>query len=245
MVGLFTIWRGQSTDREKPNDVVAGFSRDGFHSDRPSRKPLLAVSEKYGDWNYSNVQSAGGVCLVGDRLFFYYSGRGGVPGIRAPGQTYTGLATTRSRSAVCVDGRRRYRRVPSRRARLCLRVSTFSVRTDSHQGELRVEVLDQAGRPIEPFTRSNSVRVQTDNTLQRVAWKGAADLSSLAGKTVRFRFHLRAGSLYSFWVSPEESGASYGYAAAGGPRLRGIAGRGRIGRVSKLLHGAGLVARLR
>jgi len=216
MVGLFTIWRGQSTDREKPNDVVAGFSRDGFHWDRPSRKPLLAVSEKYGDWNYSNVQSAGGVCLVvGDRLFFYFSGRGGVPGVRAPGQTYTGLATLRRDGFASMDAGDAEGTLTTRP--VVFKGKHLFVNADSHEGELRVEVLDQAGRPIEPFTRGNSVRVQTDNTLQKVAWKGAADLSSLAGKTVRFRFHLRAGSLYSFWVSPEESGASYGYVAAGGP----------------------------
>jgi len=38
---------------------------------------------------------------------------------------------------------------------------------------------------------------------------------------VRFRFHLRLGALYSFWVSPDASGASHGYVAAGGPGFTG------------------------
>jgi mannose-1-phosphate guanylyltransferase len=38
----------------------------------------------------------------------------------------------------------------------------------------------------------------------------------LAGKKVKFKFYLTNGSLYSFWVSPDKSGASYGYIAAGG-----------------------------
>ena len=38
----------------------------------------------------------------------------------------------------------------------------------------------------------------------------------MSGKPVRFRFYLKKGSLYSFWVSPEESGASHGYVAGGG-----------------------------
>jgi hypothetical protein len=29
------------------------------------------------------------------------------------------------------------------------------------------------------------------------------------------------GSLYSFWVSPRENGASFGHVAAGGPGLKG------------------------
>jgi hypothetical protein len=38
---------------------------------------------------------------------------------------------------------------------------------------------------------------------------------------VRFRFHLSNGSLYSFWVSPDDSGASHGYIGAGGPGFTG------------------------
>ncbi|MGB2820622.1 MAG: glycosyl hydrolase family 32, partial [Phycisphaerae bacterium] len=63
--------------------------------------------------------------------------------------------------------------------------------------------------------------VRADRTLQAVAWKGAGDLASIAGKPVRFRFHLRSGQLYAFWVSPEKSGASHGYVAAGGPGFTG------------------------
>jgi len=54
-----------------------------------------------------------------------------------------------------------------------------------------------------------------------VKWKGADNLSALAGKPVRFRFHLRNGALYAFWVSPDKSGASRGYVAAGGPGFTG------------------------
>jgi hypothetical protein len=59
--------------------------------------------------------------------------------------------------------------------------------------------------------------VRGDKTLLKVDWKDTNDLSAFAGKTVRFRFNLRSGKLYAFWVSPDESGASYGYVAAGGP----------------------------
>jgi hypothetical protein len=39
----------------------------------------------------------------------------------------------------------------------------------------------------------------------------------VANRAVRFRFHLKHGKLYAFWVSPDSSGASYGHVAAGGP----------------------------
>ena len=69
ILGLFTIWRGQPKEREKPNDIVLGYSRDGWHWWRPDRRAFCPVSDRQGEWNANNVQSAGGGCLVvGDRL---------------------------------------------------------------------------------------------------------------------------------------------------------------------------------
>jgi hypothetical protein len=84
-----------------------------------------------------------------------------------------------------------------------------------------VDVLDEDGQPIAPFTRENCVPVRADATCQPVTWQGADDLSRLAGRPVRFRFHLSDGHLYAFWVSPEATGASHGYVAAGGPGFTG------------------------
>ena len=47
-------------------------------------------------------------------------------------------------------------------------------------------------------------------------WRGNANLESLVGQPVRFRFYLQNGDLYAFWVSREATGASNGYVAAGG-----------------------------
>ncbi|MCH5378230.1 MAG: glycosyl hydrolase family 32, partial [Planctomycetes bacterium] len=91
------------------------------------------------------------------------------------------------------------------------------VNVDDPEGELRVEVLDGDGQPITPFTRDDCLPIKADSTCMPVAWRGSDDLSSLAGQPIRFRFHLSDGRLYAFWVSPDASGASYGYVAAGGP----------------------------
>jgi hypothetical protein len=105
------------------------------------------------------------------------------------------------------------------------------VNVDAPDGELRVEILDGDHKPIEPYTLANAVPIRSDSTLQRVRWSTADDLKPLSGKPIRFRFHLKSGKLYSFWVSPDESGASHGYVAAGGPGLTGpidtVGGKGR------------------
>jgi hypothetical protein len=217
LLGLFSMWRGQPKDRAKPNEIVVGFSRDGYHWDRPVRTAFIPVSERHGDWNWANVQSAGGCCLVvGDELRFYVSGRAGVPGSSGSGICATGLATLRR------DGFASMEAEEGAEGTLTTRPLRFTgthlfVNVDADDGELRVEVLDEGGNALERFSRARCVPVRGDDTRRRVRWRGASDLSSLAGTSVRLRFHLRGGRLYSFWVTPDESGASHGYVAAGGP----------------------------
>ncbi|MHC4951815.1 MAG: glycosyl hydrolase family 32, partial [Planctomycetota bacterium] len=88
------------------------------------------------------------------------------------------------------------------------------------KGKLKVEVLDEDGKVIAPFTVANCTPISSDKTLVKVNWKDK-NLSALAGKPVQFRFHLTNGSLYAFWVSPDASGASYGYVSGGGPGFTG------------------------
>jgi len=233
LIGLFTIWRGEWDHREKANEVCVGFSRDGFHWFRPVRSAFVPVSDRVGDWNWANVQSAGGCCLVvGDRLYFYVSGRRGVPGTHEPGVCSTGLATLRRDGFASMglpDGR--VRRVSANgepEGSLTTRPVTFSgrylfVNLATTAAALRVEALDREGRVIAPFTADACVPLRIDATRARVIWRGAEDLTPLAGRPVRFRFSLTGGRLYAFWVSPSPTGASRGYVAAGGPGYNGPA----------------------
>jgi hypothetical protein len=220
LLGLFTIWRGQPRDRAKPNEVCVGFSRDGFHWHRPVRRAHLPVSERSGDWNWGNVQSAGGCCLVvGDRLHFYVSGRAGILGEPTSGVCTTGLAELRRDGFASLDAGADEGSLTTRPVRF--RGAHLFVNVAAPEGELRVEVLDQAGRVLAPYTRAGCVPVRADRTCHAVTWEGARDLAALAGRPVRFRFTLRRGRLYAFWVSPTGSGASNGYVAAGGPGFTG------------------------
>ena len=66
--------------------------------------------------------------------------------------------------------------------------------------------------------------VRCNSTLHQVQWQdGTEDLSALRNTAVKLRFVLRQARLYSFWVSPDESGASDGYVAGGGPGYTGHA----------------------
>ena len=81
----------------------------------------------------------------------------------------------------------------------------------------------KGGRSVqEGETLYNCQAITGDKTLAPPTWREARDLSAVNGRPVRLRFHLRSGRLYAFWTSPDESGASHGYVAAGGPGLTGL-----------------------
>jgi hypothetical protein len=169
------------------------------------------------------VQSAGGCCcVVGDQLYFYCSGRGN--------GNVTSVAMLRRDGFVSLDAGKDDGTLTTRPVRF--RGRHCFVNVDAPKGELRVEVLDRDGKMIAPFSRANCTPIRADRVTQQVQWQGAADLNAIARQTVKFRFHLTNGKLFAFWVSPEVTGASHGYIAAGGPGFSGLtdtagAGRGR------------------
>jgi hypothetical protein len=227
MVGLFSWFNpGPAFGAYGPGpDLVelgVGFSRDGFHWVRPTRgggpNAFIPATNTDGTWNAYNTQSAGGGFLVvGDELWFYFSGRT----MRKPasGIGSTGLAVLRRDGFYSMDA-------GSAEGVLTTRTVRFSgahlfVNVQDPQGRLQVEITDANGNVIAPFTRQNSVVLSVDKTLQEVTWNGVSDLSSLANQPVKVRFYLTNGELYSFWVSADASGASHGYVAAGGPGFTG------------------------
>ena len=220
LLGMFTIWRGHPADelkRPKINELCVGFSRDGFHWSRPDRRSFCPVSEDRSAWNFGNLQSAGGCCLiVGDQLFFYVgatkSGSGADP-------TNTGLAVLRRDGFTSMDADATGGSLTTRP--VVFHGSHLFVNAEVPNGILRAEILDAQGDPIPSFSKEECLPVQRDSTKQEIRWKGAFDLKSLAGKPVKLRFHLTSGSLYAFWISRNATGASQGFTAAGGPGFTG------------------------
>ena len=236
MLGFFEILHGP------PNDVNAAkglpkntglnfaYSRDGFHWHRPDRT-MAINSEQRPVWDRGYVQSLGNICVVrGDKLWFYYIGFAGDENLKCGdpkikmtismqsglyANAATGVAFLRRDGFISLNAY-------AKSGTLTTRPVTFSgkhlfVNLDAPQGTLIAEALDMHGKPIEPFTFTNSVPISGDSTLQQMRWSGGDDLSPLAGRAVRFCFKLTNGKFYAFWVSRDASGRSDGYVAGGGP----------------------------
>ena len=67
------------------------------------------------------------------------------------------------------------------------------------EGDPRAEVLDEDGLPMVGYGVGNCMPVRGDSLQHRVHWKNHSGLEELRGKTVRLRFWLHKGHLYSFW----------------------------------------------
>lgn len=223
LVGLFTIWQGPDNETckelgiHKRNEVLVGFSRDGFHWDRTNRKRFLTVGENVTDWNGGNVQSAGGGFLVvGEKLYFYCSGRSIRDGVTV---NSTGLATLRRDGFASLDADDMPGELTTRHVRF--HGSHLFVNVMPGEGELRAEMIDLNGDVIPGYSLSECLPLRKDSTCIEVRWRDKKNLASLSGQPVRIRFSLTEGSLFAFWVSQDSRGSSNGMVAAGGPGFSG------------------------
>jgi hypothetical protein len=216
MIGMLAIHKGppnsvcEKTGFPKITELTVAYSREGIHWQRPDRSAFVACSRKPGTWNRGYVHSAGGVYLiVGDELWFYFGAWSGISpkfGAHMYAGGSTGLAILRRDGFVSLDAGPKPGTLTTRP--VVFRGRHLFVNVNAQSGQLRAEVLDTTGKVIEPFSLGQCISVRRDGTIEPIIWKHEKDLSFLGGTPVVFRFHLTNGQLYSFWITPDRSGAS-------------------------------------
>ncbi|MDR2674926.1 MAG: hypothetical protein LBC18_08690 [Opitutaceae bacterium] len=231
MIGVFSVFYGpensisEELKRPKCTELQIAYSRDGFHWDRPDRTAFIPATRKTGDWDFNYLHIASTVCTVfADRIVFYYgawSGDSPKRGSYMYSGGATGIATLRRDGFASMSA-------TSKPGVLTTRPVVFTgqfpfVNVDTQGGTLAVEILDEKGEVMPAFSKGNFTPIRGDTVKQAMTWKGTPGLATLAGKPVRFRFHLDKGDLYAFWVSPVANGASQGCVAAGSPDYPGPA----------------------
>jgi hypothetical protein len=219
MIGMHQILRGPNNaicakgGYPKLTDLELGFSRDGFHWDRPDRRGFIRGERREGAWDRAYLHTTTGVFVVlDDQLVFpycAYSGDAGGGRSSMYGGASIGLAMLRRDGFASMDGP----------GDLTTRLVTFKgqhlfVNVD---GEVRVEVLDEAGKIL-----LTSKPVSGNHTKTKLSWTKGDDLTAMAGKPVKFRFQVTRGSLYAFWVTDDAKGASHGYLGGGSPEFNGV-----------------------
>jgi hypothetical protein len=64
---------------------------------------------------------------------------------------------------------------------------------------LKVEILDEGGRPLTGYSAPECDPIRSDSLRHVIRWGARSDLGALRGKPIRLRFLLRGGNLYAFW----------------------------------------------
>jgi hypothetical protein len=67
----------------------------------------------------------------------------------------------------------------------------------SAPGEIRVEILDESGKPVPGFSLADSVPTIGNEIEREVSWKNGSDLSGLVGKSIRLRVVMKDADLYA------------------------------------------------
>ena len=201
----------QQTDAEaleQTMDAQLAFSRDGIHWTRlGSRQPWLSFGPSQ---SWDDLQAyPQPLIVVGNEIWVYYYGanvRHQVKDLRLSGERVDGRWRGARIGLVKLrrDGWVVARPEPGAgEAWIVTKPMTFEggtlwVNADAQDGSLRVEVLDDQHRPIPGYERENCKPIAKDATATAVQWQDA-NLLSLAGRPVRFKFYLNGASLYSFW----------------------------------------------
>jgi hypothetical protein len=224
MLGMFQIHLGPDNKIcddgkfPKTTELKLGFSRDGFHWDRPDRRAFIAATRKEGDWDRAYLHTTTGVCVVlEDELVFPYCAFSGIAPSGTRGMysgASVGLAMLRRDGFASMDAGEKSGVLTTRPLKFSGR--HLFVNVVARDGELQVEALGADDKVL-----ATSKPLTGNTTKRRIEWNDGADLSALSGKPVRFRFRLTNGQLFAFWVTPDPNGASNGYVAAGGPQYNG------------------------
>jgi hypothetical protein len=72
----------------------------------------------------------------------------------------------------------------------------------SAAGGIRVEIQDEAGKPIPGYGLADCPAIMCDSLRHTVRWNGGGDVRGLAGRPIRLRFRLSDADLYAFQFVP-------------------------------------------
>lgn len=208
MIGIREILAGPDNEKcsqtgaPKVTDLMITYSRDGYDWNFTDSEAFIAASRYEGAWDRGYLSPSGSICgIVGDMLWFWYSGYEGRPenkpetagenhGYAAPllgmyDNGAIGLAVLRRDGFVSYSAGTQQGELITKP--LCFSGSNMFVNVDCPEGELLVEILDaDTLEPIPGFSIDRCIPVSDDKTLTEIHWRGQKNIKSLRGKNIRF-----------------------------------------------------------
>ena len=187
-------------DRNMLNYYIAT-SRDADNWDLTwvyAGKPMIPRGGD-GAWDKGMLEPTSGIITHADKHWLYYGGCNERHGVWRKSdkrcKAGLGVATLRLDGFVYLEAKDRAGTVVTKPFKLEGDKLQVNVQGD----EFRVEVLNKKGEPIPGFSAKEATKYKrVDDLRLKPTWKG--NLSTLKGKVIRLRFHLRNAKLYSFQI---------------------------------------------
>lgn len=187
------------------------YSRGGYCWHRAAQgQPFLAHGQGK-DWDRGNVQCVSQPVFLEDEIRYYYTGvdcRHSENWELNPHTAGLGVATIKPDRFIALE---------SGAKESCLLTAAFMLSGSQlfvnakvkRNGELRLEVLDDVGKPIKGFAGDDCLPVTGDDVAHRVVWRTGDEVSQLVGKRIRLRVHARHAQLYA--ISMKQPGDTSAY----------------------------------
>ncbi len=174
-------------------------SRDGVAFKRWNEAFLRPGPEREGTWHYGHQYLAWGLVQTRSSL----EGGPDELSLYATESYWTGRGSRLRRYSLRLDGFVSAK-APLSGGELLTKPLVFSGKelgvnfASSAAGDIRVEIQDEAGKALPGFSLEDCPPMFGDSVERGVAWDKGAELSGLAGRTVRLRFVLRDADLYAY-----------------------------------------------
>ncbi len=171
--------------------TALAWSHDGQHWLR-DLEPFFEPDPKVGAWDHAHAWIDQQL-PVGDEVYLYYGGyKFGHKMDRWEGRQIGMVKMQRDRYVSRdADGTEGTLRTPP----VILKGKKLTVNA-AVKGELRLQLVDEAGKPVAGFDAADCTPIRGDSLDHEVKWQGS--LESLGGKPVRVEFLLNDGQLYGF-----------------------------------------------
>lgn len=177
-------------------DVQFAFSRDLVEWARPVRNAILPTGVA-GSFDDEMIFTASAPVVRGDTVEMFYGAWDGPHGT-FDRRAFVGRATwKRDRFVSFTNGGFTSGSIVTRS--VTLDGESLMVNCDVSNGELRAELLDSSGKVLPGYSAAECVPLRGDHLAAKLQWRGASSADALKGQTVKIRFILDRGDLFSFW----------------------------------------------
>ena len=176
-------------------DTSLMVSRDTLNWHRVDRKRRFLPLGPEGSWDSKMVYGAPEL-VVGDRLFFYYSGWSKEHGAE-DNTASIGLATLPKDRFAAIEPEERRGSLTTKP--FVVKGGALWINADASDGELRVDALDGHGKPIPGYTAEFCRPIRTDERDAEIIWRGRS-FEGLRGRAIRLKFRLLRAKLFAFEV---------------------------------------------